>query len=101
MIAFAYNDNMGGILEYELRLANSTEVQLGLKYMASSGSRFIASSILSSGAYSPDGLTLIYLDQMSPSLPIRYRSSFVTAANMIPRGGTGKRAIPTDPFPRS
>lgn len=88
MIAFAYNDNMGGILEYELRLASSAEVQLGLKYRASGGRRFVSSSILSSGAYSPDGLTLLYLDQLAANLPIRYRSSFVNAATMNPWGGT-------------
>jgi hypothetical protein len=86
MIAFAYNDNRGGVLEYELRMANSTEVQLGLKYVARGGYRFISASVLSTGAYSPDGLTLLYLDQMSPSLQIWSHNSFVTAANMIPWG---------------
>ena len=86
MIAFAYNDNRGGVLETKLRMANSTEVQLGLKYVARGGYRFISASVLSTGAYSPDGLTLLYLDQMSPSLQIWSHNSFVTAANMIPRG---------------
>jgi hypothetical protein len=87
MIAFAYNDVPGGILEYELRMANSTEVRLGLKYMAERGNRFISSSILSTGAHSPDGLTVLYLDQLDSRLPIRNHNSFVNAANVNPWGG--------------
>lgn len=87
MIALAYNDNGGGVHEFELREANSVEIQLGLKYVARLGNRFIAASVLSTGAYSPDGLTLLYFDHMSPNRHIRYRSSFVTARHLEPWGG--------------
>jgi hypothetical protein len=87
MIALVYNQPEGGAREYWFREANSTELQLGLKYMANEKFVLTAASILSTGAYSPDGLVYLYVDQRDPSLPIWYRSSAVTAGHLQPYGG--------------
>ena len=87
MIAFAYNDVDGGMSEWRLQPANVTELQLGLTYRASNRSRYLRSSVPSPGAYSVDGLTILYRDDYTPGGRIMFRSSFVNAAGQQPWGG--------------
>jgi hypothetical protein len=73
--------------EWRLEPANSHEQLLGLTYRASHRSRYGHASVPGPGAYTVDGLTILYRDDYFPGGRIMYHSSFVNASGQQPWGG--------------